>query len=685
MEHIRNSKVLKIISYLLIPVLVLIIGRATFCQIYVEENREELDKRDYFKTDIFANQYYNYLVQKMQQAENSKESNVGILISEGDVSYLDRHYNLIEEGSQKIYYEKYNNYYYGEYDNAFSAVMEYLMLDKNTNTIYTNIKLENGDYKNKIQELEKHEIYWNMVNGTIQTSIAGMTENSLKYENGTEYVKTLKDKNIDIYTSINKERIQQGNTIYTQMEIYNKINEMKKKPTDILQVSILLFIMIVIYLIFAIGHEKGKEEIALTRMEDFPYEILFTIIMTIVGTFMALGIKLTAETGEFFSIMFLFCYFVCYASLAVLTVSTIKRIKVKKFWSSFLICKIFKWTKNKIKNIKQGFEIGTNDVKKAVIYYIGFILISMILMVSASTGISLILLLAFWIWAFYKIICHQKQMNDLKEALKNIYEGKNEIDINQEELHGILKEMATYINDIAGGFSNAIEESLKSERLKTELITNVSHDIKTPLTSIINYVDLLKKEDIQDEKIKEYIAILDQKSQRLKKLTEDLVEASKVSSGNVTLNVENIDIKELLNQTIGEFEDKFKAKGLKIEQEIPKEEIKIEADNRYMYRIIENLFSNITKYAMEQSRIYIKLENTGDQICLEIKNISKEKLNISAEELMQRFVRGDKSRYTEGSGLGLSIAQSLTELQGGTFVINIDGDLFKVEMIWDRV
>ena len=234
-----------------------------------------------------------------------------------------------------------------------------------------------------------------------------------------------------------------------------------------------------------------------------------------------------------------------------------------------------------------------------------------------------------------------------------------------------------------GGFSNAIEESLKSERLKTELITNVSHDIKTPLTSIINYVDLLKKEDIQNKKAKEYIEILDNKSQRLKKLTEDLIEASKVSSGNVKLNIENINIKELINQTIGEFKDRFEEKGLKIETQISDENLTIKADNRYVYRIIKNLFSNITKYAQENSRVYIDIErNRNYRVHICIKNISKEKLNINADELMQRFVRGDKSRYTEGSGLGLSIAKSLTQLQNGEFSIKIDGDLFRVDIEW---
>ena len=192
----------------------------------------------------------------------------------------------------------------------------------------------------------------------------------------------------------------------------------------------------------------------------------------------------------------------------------------------------------------------------------------------------------------------------------------------------------------------------------------------------------MKKEEINNAQIEQYIAVLDKKSQRLKKLIEDLVEASKVSSGNVKLNMEVINLKELLNQTIGEFEDKLEKKNLKTEMDLPNENVLITADNRYLYRVIENVFSNISKYALEGSRVYIKLEKHKEEVYLEFKNISKDKLNISAEELMQRFVRGDKSRYTEGSGLGLSIAESLTELQGGKFKIDIDGDLFKVEIKW---
>ena len=323
----------------------------------------------------------------------------------------------------------------------------------------------------------------------------------------------------------------------------------------------------------------------------------------------------------------------------------------------------------------------TSSGQKIFWYYWGFVVISVVLACLLGSATAIIALILFWLWVFYRIKKYTRQQDEIKEALEKIYQGNNEIYLNDSELQGVQKEMAVYINDIAGGFSNAIEESLKSERLKTELITNVSHDIKTPLTSIINYVDLLKKEELQDERIREYVEILDMKSQRLKKLTEDLVEASKVSSGNVKLTIEEINLKELINQSIGEFKDRFEEKGLQIESNMP-EGIKVKADNRYLYRVIENLFSNITKYALENSRVYIDITKEKNKISISMKNISKEKLNISSDELMQRFVRGDKARYTEGSGLGLSIAKSLTELQGGTFDIYIDGDLFKVVIEW---
>jgi signal transduction histidine kinase len=242
------------------------------------------------------------------------------------------------------------------------------------------------------------------------------------------------------------------------------------------------------------------------------------------------------------------------------------------------------------------------------------------------------------------------------------------------------KRLAETVNAIGEGLDAAVEKSMKSERLKTDLITNVSHDIKTPLTSIINYVDLLKKENFQDSKIQHYIEVLEQKAQRLKVLTEDVVEASKVSSGNVTLEYMNINLVEMIQQTSGEFEEKFKARNLTEVLNLPDQDAIIYVDGRRMWRVLENIYNNAAKYAMEGTRVYADLKVLGKEVSFSLKNISEQPLNIDADELTERFIRGDISRSTEGSGLGLSIAKNLTELQGGKFELYLDGDLFKVTL-----
>ena len=231
----------------------------------------------------------------------------------------------------------------------------------------------------------------------------------------------------------------------------------------------------------------------------------------------------------------------------------------------------------------------------------------------------------------------------------------------------------------------AVAENVKSERLKTDLITNVSHDIKTPLTSIINYVELLKQENFEDAKIRRYIEVLEQKSQRLKTLTEDVVEASKVSSGNIILEYMNLNLAEMIQQVSGEFEERFQMRNLKEVLALPEEEVIIRADGRRMWRIFENIYNNAAKYAMEGTRIYAELVAESGNAKFSLKNISEQALNISADELTERFIRGDISRSTEGSGLGLSIAKTLVQMQGGLFELYLDGDLFKVTIEFPKV
>ena len=265
----------------------------------------------------------------------------------------------------------------------------------------------------------------------------------------------------------------------------------------------------------------------------------------------------------------------------------------------------------------------------------------------------------------------------VRKGTEIIAAGNLNHQIETAHLPADLKGHAEALNNISGGLTTAVNEQMKSERFKAELITNVSHDLKTPLTSIINYVNLLKTTDQTDPRAQTYIEVLDRKSLRLKKLTEDLVEASKASTGGLAVNREKIGMAQLLDQALGEYEEKLEEKRLAVVRTVPEGESYVYADGRHLWRVIDNLLSNCAKYALEGTRVYIELVRGKGTVSLSVKNISREALNVPPERLMERFVRGEESRSTEGSGLGLSIARSLTELQGGTFELAVDGDLFK--------
>ena len=682
MEKLRSSTILKILCYILIPIIAAILFFSIFHLSFLNEYGDTKSGTKYFESEQFANEYFYFVINRLGACNREKNGE--------STNFVE----INEEGKAPYYYTDYritNNYYLG-----IPAYVNFIIVDKQTGTMYTNIKSE--DYEKEKQNMKNEKIYWNYVDENVDTNISYLDNENIKYNYNFIYAMEKQTdtsysiSEYDIYTSCDVNNVEEYSAYGLNETLYTYMLENRTKPIYATILSLGMLLVITIYLFWSIGHKEGEEGISLNSIDRVPYEILVFICLMIFSIALATVVNIGGTINYVVLLVGVLGYLVCYAMCAIIGVTTIKRIKAKRFIKSFLIYKIGKWCFDKLKILFDTLDEKTTENKKLFWYYILFIIVSIMLACLFYTGIAIILLIGFWIWSYYKIKKYIINQEKIKKALKEIYEGKNDVRLNEDELRGTLKEMAVYVNDIASGFSNAINESLKSERLKTELITNVSHDIKTPLTSIINYVDLLKKENLQDEKVKKYIEILDQKSQRLKKLTEDLVEASKVSSGNVKLNFESIDIKELFNQTIGEFKDRFEEKGLKIEVGMPEDDIKIKADSRYLYRIIENLFGNITKYALEGSRVYIDIvennknkdnsNSSNNYINISIKNISKEKLNISSDELMQRFVRGDKSRYTEGSGLGLSIAKSLTELQGGKFNIIIDGDLFKVEINW---
>ena len=356
--------------------------------------------------------------------------------------------------------------------------------------------------------------------------------------------------------------------------------------------------------------------------------------------------------------------------------SVIRRWKAKKLWRSSFCYTI-------VKSCKKVYMARTTS-GRMIVAFVGLVLMNYLL-AALFGGFGLILLfLADGVVLLY-MIRENAGRQVIYDGLARLASGQLDYKIDEKDLTGDNRQMAAAVNRVGEGLQNAVKETLKSERLKADLITNVSHDIKTPLTSIINYVDLLKREDIQDPKIRGYIEVLDNKSKRLKQLTEDLVEASKVSSGNVVLDMKPIRFGELIRQTNGEFEEKFAARGLQMVCKMDEEPLVIMADGRRMWRVVENLYNNIAKYAMPNTRVYAEARRVGCRVVLEIKNISENPLNIKAEELTERFIRGDVSRSTEGSGLGLSIAKNLVGLQGGTFDIYLDGDLFKVVITFEAV
>ena len=354
--------------------------------------------------------------------------------------------------------------------------------------------------------------------------------------------------------------------------------------------------------------------------------------------------------------------------------SLVRRARAHTLWSNSMLRLIFS-------------RIGNGVLR---LYDNGHILVRILLLLAGNLilggcGVVGILIAAVIdIIAILVLYSSKKDLQQIVDTAVRLGRGDLDLKVDLSDMHGENRELAEAVNGIGDGIKTAVEKSMKDERLKADLITNVSHDIKTPLTSIINFVNLLKREQIDNERAKGYIQVLDAKSQRLKQLTDDLVEASKITSGNISLQMERLDFKELVKQTCGEFDDKLKEKCLEMIVSLPPEPVYIEADPRRIWRVVENLFSNVCKYALEGTRVYLEIrrvrQDDRETAVFTMKNISAQALNIRAEELTERFIRGDISRSTEGSGLGLSIAQNLTTLQKGTFEIYLDGDLFKVQI-----
>lgn len=446
-------------------------------------------------------------------------------------------------------------------------------------------------------------------------------------------------------------------------------------------VVFIISVLLVVFLCYGAGHKKGDDEIKLTIIDKVPYDI-YVAVCAILG----LLLVSCSDTEIFILVAFiavpvcLFLFFTCIVTLAV-------RVKTSKWYKNtfiFFLCNIVK------KFVLLIFRAVKYLLKKLPLYFkaiLVFFGISVIELIFIFFGIEDFIVL----WFFERIVFAALtvyfviSLRKLQKAAAEMASGDLLYRADTRYMSPSLKNHAEDLNKICDGLSAAIAEKTKSEHMKAELITNVSHDIKTPLTSIINYTDLLKKEGLDSNNASEYLGVIEHQANRLKNLTEDIIEASKAITGCITVNAENTDINVLLSQAIGEYEDKFKENGLEAVINLFDGNPMIYADGSLLWRVFDNLFNNICKYSQSGTRVYIKSLVSGDDVRITFGNISKAPLDISSDELMERFVRGDASRNTEGSGLGLSIAQSLIELQGGTFDIKIDGDLFKAEIVFKKV
>ena len=672
----KTKQFVKIIGYILIPIFILISIFSALSLYYRSENQQVQEANNFFETDNFMYMYSASIINNFSVNANS----LLVKDEDGDSYYSSNRYGIYDDyqenvqiGNKKGRVNYLTTY---EYKN-----FKYLIIDNKNSVAYTNV--EHTMFTDSIEEIKerlaKNSIYWNYEKGNVNTSIEKLKLEEIRYKS---IYKSIDDaKKFSVYTSLEND-LTYYDQYRTNKTVFDMAQILYKPALYLLPLSIIAVLVLLIMNCFLIGLRNENGEVILNAFDKTPLLVALIILFILFMIGCGFLIALTSENLTLILSGTAIGAVIGYISFVFFLETIIKRIKSRTLFRNTITYRILRWIKSLITSMTRN----ANMTVKLILIFIAFGILNIIgFSLSISEPIGIFILIAIWVYAFAKMHQWLVRYIEIKNAINEIYMGNTEVHLDEKRYKGSLNSMAIQVNDIAGGLSNAIQEKLKSERLKTELITNVSHDIKTPLTSIINYVDLLKKEKMPNEQAEEYLNILDNKSQRLKRLTEDLVEASKASSGNIKLNIEKLNVNELLKQVSGEFEDKFKSRNLEEVMSLPEKNVYINADSRYMYRILENMYSNISKYAMDNTREYIDVIPNNNRITIQMKNISKEKLYISTEELMQRFVRGDSARNTEGSGLGLSIATSLTTLQGGTFNIYLDGDLYKVIIEFDMI
>lgn len=440
--------------------------------------------------------------------------------------------------------------------------------------------------------------------------------------------------------------------------------------------SLLLGVLLFIFLMNAAGHRKGTDKIVPGFVERIPFDVLTVLVGG------AIVVCLMPLTGgwDWPEIAFVLVPVVLCAGLLLLFwfMSMAVRVKTRTLWSGCLVVRFFRWLRKGLGALLRHLPL----LWKWALGLAAAALVDLIFRMNAvwSEARASTFWFLFWLLAAAATLYAVLAFKRLRKGAGEIADGNLLATVEEKHLVGDFKDHARDLNRIRDGLNAAVEERLKSERFRTELITNVSHDIKTPLTSIVNYVDLLQKEEPKTEKQQEYLEVLSRQSGKLKKLIEDLIEASKASTGNLTVDLQPCDLSILLDQTAGEYGEKLEQAGLELVLQKPEHPVTVKADGRHLWRVFDNLLNNIVKYAQPGTRVYLSLQERAGEALVTFRNISREPLNISAAELTERFVQGDASRHSDGNGLGLAIAMSLMRLQKGDLDIDLDGDLFKVTL-----
>ena len=576
----------------------------------------------------------------------------------------------------------------GDYTEG-STNLTYLFADKETQTIYTNKKAYSS-YAQLEQNLEKifKEKAYAVVYPELSECVTNIPDADLQVWNHT-IDQSFDTKDFVFAVSVDT-KFSVADSMADEAENYETYSKLMFPMLAGAIFGSVLWLIGMVWLTVTAGRKPKDEEIHLNGFDRWYTEIAAGAVIGIwlAGTIISGTLIANSSLGYSYAVVTvivtcLICGTYTMAWFLIGYLSLVRRIKAGTLWKNSLIRKVLKWIgkcSGKLADFARAFSRNTAEKIKVLLVGGAFLFLQFLIIgcVFSGAGVFLLALMAVDVAVMIFAIRKADGQDRIMDGLKKISDGELQYKIKTDTLTGKQKVMAEYINNIGSGLDAAVENSLKKERMQTELITNVSHDLKTPLTSIINYVDLMKRENPTDPKIQEYLRILDEKSQRLKVLTEDVVEASKASTGNIKLEMNDIDFVEMVQQVIGEFEEKFQEKNLTMMVHFTDEPSIIYADGQRMWRVLENVFGNVVKYAMEGTRVYAEISNRNKKVTFSLKNISAQPLNISADELTERFIRGDVARNTEGSGLGLSIAKSLTELQGGEFKLHLDGDLFKV-------